>query len=359
MPLKCGIVGLPNSGKSTLFNAITKAGAKVDSYPFTTIDPNIGIVDVPDNRLEELQKIVKAEKVISSTIEFFDIAGLVEGASKGEGLGNQFLSHIRGTDLYVHLVRCFDEDIPHINKSIDPLRDIEIIELELFSSDLEILGRRIEKLKSRLKKGDTSVKEQIDVLDKVLNYIKQGKIPPEELNKNLPEDINLITTLPCVFAANTGEKEKTRMEWIECVEKEAKKRNTECIVLNAKIEKEIFSLDDEERKEFLEIYNIDEPGTFKLIRAVYKKLGLITFYTFAGGKELRAWALKEGSTAFDAAGKIHTDFQKHFIKAEVIKYENFIRSGCEAVAREKGFINTAGRDYLVQDGDIITFRVGV
>ncbi len=356
MGLKCGIVGLPNSGKSTLFNALTGAGVRMDTFPFTTVDPNVGVVEVPDQRLKKIAELVRTPKVTPATVHFVDIAGLVKGASEGEGLGNAFLSHIRGTDLIVHVVRCFaDEDIPHLMGQPNPHRDIEVIELELFSSDLEVVERRLEKVEVLVRKGVKDVSHEVDVLRALRDHLSRGERPPQEVIRELPSDLHIITALPVIFVANVSGKDE-EAQWVESLSDEAQRRDAPLVTINAKLEWELSDMEPEERKEFMAAYEIPFSGVEELSGAAYKLLDLITFYTHAGGKELRAWPVKRGTTAVKGAGMIHSDFEKGFIRAEVIAYNDFISAGGEHGAREKGFVKTVGRDYLIQDGDIITFK---
>lgn len=365
--MKLGIVGLPNVGKSTLFNSLTKAGAESANYPFCTIDPNIGIVAVPDQRLKVLSDMYDSAKIVPATIEFVDIAGLVKGASKGEGLGNQFLANIREVDAIVHVVRCFeDSNVVHVDGSIDPLRDIETINLELVFSDLEILERRIAKV-TKTARMDKEAAKELAFLEKVKAHLEEGQLAITLETENEDEDAwlatyNLLTAKPVIYAANVAEDDiaddGANNQYVQAVREYAAKQNSEVFVICAQIEEEISELDEDERKMFLEDLGLTESGLEKLVRASYHLLGLMSFLT-AGEDETRAWTIKIGTKAPQAAGKIHTDFERGFIKAEVVNYQDLLDCGSYAGAREKGLVRMEGKEYVVQDGDVILFRFNV
>ena len=365
--MKLGIVGLPNVGKSTLFNSLTKAGAESANYPFCTIDPNVGIVTVPDHRLKLLGDMYQSKKVTPAVIEFVDIAGLVKGASKGEGLGNQFLSNIREVDAIVHVVRCFeDSNIIHVDGNINPLRDIETINLELIFSDLEILERRISKVEKAARMDKTLVKE-VELLKKIKDLLEDGKLAKnielaDEDEEALFASYNLLTAKPVIFAANVAEDEladdAVNNAGVNAVREFAKETDSEVFVICAQIEQEISELDEEEKAMFLEDLGLKESGLDKLIKASYKLLGLISYLT-AGEDETRAWTIKVGTKAPQAAGKIHSDFERGFIKAEVVNYKDLLEYGSLAAAREKGLVGMEGKEYVVKDGDVILFRFNV
>ena len=365
--MKLGIVGLPNVGKSTLFNSLTKAGAESANYPFCTIDPNVGVVTVPDERLNLLGDFYKSKKVTPAVIEFVDIAGLVKGASKGEGLGNQFLANIREVDAIVHVVRCFeDSNVVHVDGSIDPLRDIETINLELVFSDLEILERRIAKV-TKTARMDKEAAKGLTFLEKVKAHLEEGQLAITLETENEDEDAwlatyNLLTAKPVIYAANVAEDDiaddGANNQYVQAVREYAAKQNSEVFVICAQIEEEISELDEDERKMFLEDLGLTESGLEKLVRASYHLLGLMSFLT-AGEDETRAWTIKIGTKAPQAAGKIHTDFERGFIKAEVVNYQDLLDCGSYAGAREKGLVRMEGKEYVVQDGDVILFRFNV
>lgn len=365
--MKLGIVGLPNVGKSTLFNSLTKAGAESANYPFCTIDPNVGIVTVPDERIRLLGDMYQSKKVTPAVIEFVDIAGLVKGASKGEGLGNQFLSNIREVDAVVHVVRCFeDENVVHVDGSIQPLRDIETINLELIFSDIEILERRIAKT-SRGARNDKALAKELSLLENLKAHLEEGKLA-KSFEISAEEEIewfasyNLLTAKPVIFAANVSEsdlaKEGLDNVHVQAVKKLAGTEGSEVFVICAQIEQEIAELDEEEKTMFLEDLGLQESGLEKLIKASYQLLGLISYLT-AGEDETRAWTIIKGTKAPQAAGKIHTDFERGFIKAEVVNYKDLLEHGSLAAAREKGLVGIEGKEYIVKDGDVILFRFNV
>ena len=365
--MKLGIVGLPNVGKSTLFNSLTKAGAESANYPFCTIDPNVGVVAVPDERLKLLGDLYHSKKVTPAVIEFVDIAGLVKGASKGEGLGNQFLSNIREVDAIVHVVRCFeDSNVVHVDGSVNPLRDIETINLELIFSDLEILERRIAKVAKGARMDKEQAKE-LAMLERVKERLEDGKLAigfetEDEDEEEYFKNLNLLTAKPVIYAANVGEEDLANdgadNAGVQAVREYAKETGSEVFAICAQIEEEISELDDEERQMFLDDLGLKESGLEKLIRASYHLLGLMSFLT-SGEDETRAWTIKQGTKAPQAVGKIHTDFERGFIKAEVVNYKDLLENGSLAAAREKGLVRMEGKEYVVQDGDVILFRFNV
>lgn len=365
--MKLGIVGLPNVGKSTLFNSLTKAGAESANYPFCTIEPNVGIVTVPDDRLDALNNIYHSKKVTPAVIEFVDIAGLVKGASKGEGLGNQFLANIREVDAIVHVVRCFDDsNIVHVDGSVDPVRDIECINLELIFSDIEILDRRIAKV-SRGARNDKSLAKELALLERIKAHLEDNKMA---INFELSDEeetewfntYNLLSAKPVIFAANVTEDslvdDGESNEYVKSVRNYAAETNSEVFVISAQIEQEISELDDDEKEMFFNDLGIKSSGVDKLIKASYSLLGLISYLT-SGEDETRAWTIKQGTKAPQAAGKIHTDFERGFIRAEVISCKELVELGSIVKAKEKGLVRLEGKDYIVQDGDVITFRFNV
>lgn len=365
--MKLGIVGLPNVGKSTLFNSLTKAGATAANYPFATIDPNVGVVAVPDDRLKELGKLYNTKKVTPALIDFVDIAGLVKGASKGEGLGNQFLSNIRECDAIIHVVRCFDDsNIIHVEGSVDPIRDIETINLELIFSDIEILERRIAKTK-KAAMNDKTLKHELDILLELKDILENDNMASsytssDEEDVSFVKSLGLITYMPVIFAANVAEDDLAddgaSNEYVAKVKEYAAKSNAKVFVVCAAIEEEISQLDDEEKAEYLDALGISVSGLDKLIAASYDLLGLLSYLT-AGEDECRAWTIKKGTKAPGAAGKIHSDFERGFIKAEVINYQDLLDCGSTSAAKEKGLVRIEGKEYVVQDGDVILFRFNV
>ncbi len=363
--MKLGIVGLPNVGKSTLFNAITKAGAESANYPFCTIEPNVGVVSVPDERLENLAETNNSERTLHAAIEFYDIAGLVAGASEGEGLGNKFLSHIREVQAIVHVVRAFeDPDIVHVDGDIDPLRDIETINLELMLADMEVLNRRLERSK-KLAKGDKKLVHEVELIERILSTLENGKsartLDFSEEEEKLVKEFNLLSSKPIIYVANVSEDEvaETDNKYVDVIREFAASEGSELVVISAQIEAEISQLDEEEKLEFLNDLGLEKSGLDKLIQASYKLLGLMSFFT-VGPKEARAWTIPVGTLAPQAAGVIHSDMERGFIRSETISYEDFISVGGNmAKAKEKGLLRIEGKDYVMKDGDVCLFRFNV
>ncbi|MBQ6297383.1 MAG: redox-regulated ATPase YchF [Selenomonadaceae bacterium] len=362
--LEVGIVGLPNVGKSTLFNAITKAGAEAANYPFCTIEPNVGVVAVPDGRLEVLTKLYSSKKTTPASVRFVDIAGLVKGASKGEGLGNKFLEHIRQVDAIAHVVRCFeDENIMHVADTIDPLRDIDTIQTELCLADLDVVDKRLAKVAKLLKSGSKEAKLEAEILERVKNALDNAK-PARSLNLSDEElfiirDANLLTLKPTLYIANVAEDELTaENSYVAKVRELAAQEKAQVVVICAKVESEIAELDADEAKEFLADLGLESSGLDRLIHAAFDLLGLMTFLT-AGPDECRAWTIKKGTPAVKAAGKIHSDIERGFIRAEIVNYDDLIKLGSVTAARDKGLVRLEGKDYIMQDGDVTYFRFNV
>jgi GTP-binding protein YchF len=365
--LRAGIVGLPNVGKSTLFNALTaQSSALAANYPFATIEPNVGVVSVPDERLEPLARLVKTEKIVPATVEFLDIAGLVRGASKGEGLGNQFLANIRETDTVVQVVRCFeDENIVHVEGAVDPVRDIETIQIELALADLATVERRREKAQKNLKSGDKIARQELEVLDKIQPALEEGRsartVALTDDEKAVARNFFLLTTKPTIYAANVEESALGDLESnpkVNAVREIAAKEAAECVVICAQLEADLVALPPEERIDYLKSLNVETSGVDQLIKSAYHLLGLMSFLT-AGEKEVRAWTIPQGTRAQTAAGTIHSDIERGFIRAEIVSYTELMASGSYASAREKGLLRLEGKDYIMQEGDVVHFRFNV
>jgi GTP-binding protein YchF len=365
--MKLGIVGLPNVGKSTLFNAITKAGAESANYPFCTIEPNVGVVSVPDKRLDVLQEIYNSKKKVHTAIEFYDIAGLVKGASKGEGLGNKFLSHIREVESIVHVVRCFsDDNVVHVEGSVDPIRDIETINLELIFADLDVLERRMEKGVKLVRSGDKTAKAEYEIMEKIKKQLEDNKpvrsLAFTEEESEFVKGLFLITSKPVLYACNVSEDDlmsgNAENDMVKKVKGFAETENSGVMIVCAKLEEELSTLEEEEKKDLLNEYGLEESGLDQLIKASYKLLGLMSYLT-AGVQEVRAWTIKIGTKAPQAAGKIHSDIERGFIRAEIVSFDKLVECGSEAAAKEKGVYRLEGKEYVMQDGDVVNFRFNV